>query len=236
MKSDSNWTAGLRTVAPRWAKALIRRALTRTQLSQAPRHENAFATHLPVLTGLGLTLPIQTVLELGAGTLSTLHFLDKRIFPRVASVVSYENDFQWYQTVRDKVSDPRLDLRFIPHEMYKVIDNLSLSEFSLIFVDDSKSLEQRTQTIRQLAGHQKYIKGIVAIHDFEQQAYRDAASPFPYVKRFRAFNPEVGLVWSQTDLNPSIFQAIDKVIRHNSRKTSPDDIDAWIQVFQEHLR
>jgi predicted O-methyltransferase YrrM len=235
MMSDMNKASTLRTVSLRRMQKAVRRILIQTCFKPAPRHENAFATHLPILTGLGLMMPISTVLEFGAGALSTLHFLDKRVFSQVKSVVSYENDFEWYQIVRSKTSDPRLDLKFIPNEMYTVIDQIALSEFDLIFVDDSKSLQQRSQTILRLAEHQKHVRGIVVIHDFEQQAYRAAAAAFPYVKRFTAFNPEVGLVWSKRSLKTSFFQTIDKTTRRNAHRVPPDDVDAWVELFREQL-
>jgi predicted O-methyltransferase YrrM len=199
---------------------------------RAERHSNAFATHVPVLTALGQTIPIHRVLEFGSGTISTLLFLNPVVFPYVESVVSYENDKDWCRLVRSQTADPRLDLQFVPNYMHTVVTSIDLGDFDLIFVDDSKSLEQRSQTIIQLALRKDEINGLVVVHDFEHLSYRRAASPFVYRKRFRAFNPEVGLLWTRNDLDLRVFKQIDQLIKTNAPHIPPDNVDEWTKAVE----
>jgi len=61
------------------------------------------------------------------------------------------------------------------------------------------------------------------IHDFEVQEYRDAASAFKHRHRFRAYNPETGLVSnSAVDV-----RALHRSLKQNAKSIEPDDLKAW---------
>lgn len=230
---NSLFTSTVKSKIPYKIRRLLRQAIEYPEtIGRVVRHNNAFATHIPVLTALGHIIPIRRVLEFGSGTISTLLFLNPSVFPYVESLVSYENDNDWYQMVRSQTADPRLDLYFVQGHMHTIIESLDLSNFDLIFVDDSKSAEQRSQTITQLALRKDEITGLVVVHDFEQLAYRRAASPFVYRKRIRAFNPEVGLLWTRNDLDPRVFKQIDRLVKTNAPHIPPDNIDEWTKVVE----
>src|SRR5437867_4249495 len=66
----------------------------------APRHAKPYATHVPALIGLAYIIPVRTVVEFGAGLVSTPAFLDPVSFPLVRRLTSYETDGEWYDTIR----------------------------------------------------------------------------------------------------------------------------------------
>lgn len=215
-------------------RSLMSTALRRfRQANTSPRHTNPYATHIPVLVALSRIVPVKTVLELGSGTVSTFCFLDRTVFHHLQTIVSYENDFDWYQLVSARAQDSRLDLKFTPDAMCTVAQTISLSDFDLIFVDDSKSLVERSQTIRELALRRSEIRGLVVIHDFEQQAYQVAASSFAYRKRFKAFNPETGLVWNHRCIDPNLIHQVARIIHKNANHIDPTDVAAWLTVFKK---
>lgn len=193
----------------------------------APRARNDYATHIPILIGLARLREIRSILEFGCGNYSTLTFLNRSAFPHLERLHSIENDDSWATTMQEAAQDDqRWALDLVNGEVAESVANLHLEDFDLILIDDSKTSAQRAATIRAIAAKQPQHPWIV-IHDFEVQEYRDAASVFKNRHRFRAYNPETGVVGNQR----SQWKAIDRVIRSKSKVFEPDAIEKWMEVF-----
>jgi len=130
-----NW---IRTAAP----GLIR---------PVARSTNDYATHLPVLIGLGSRRRIKSVLELGCGHYSTRTFLNRKTFADLTVLDSYETDDSWATALKDVTNDARANIHVVPAPMADVIQSVDLRAYDLIFVDDSTSEQDRVATIRALS-------------------------------------------------------------------------------------
>lgn len=140
-----------------------------------------YASHLPILTGIGKSFPIRRVLEYGSGVYSTPLFLNRDVFPDLRELVSIEVDACWRDTVQQKVGEnPRLILSStdIPYP--------SASDFDLIFID-SATYEGKIETIRKVA---QSFKGIVVVHDSDVEAYMREIESFPWKQNFTKYVPE----------------------------------------------
>lgn len=193
----------------------------------APRARNDYATHIPILIGLARLREIRNVLEFGCGRYSTLTFLNASAFPQLERLQSIENDDSWGATVQEAAQhDPRWTLRSVNGEIADSVTELDLESFDLILIDDSKTSAQRAATIRAIAAKQPQRPWIV-IHDFEVEEYRHAASDFEHRHRFRAYNPETGVVANRA----AEWKTIERVIKVNAKLFEPDAIEKWTRVF-----
>jgi hypothetical protein len=123
------------------------RLLYNAAIRLQPRHETPYATHMPILVGLGLLCRPRKVIEFGSGEFSTALFLDRSVFPTVEEVVSFENDAVWFSQVSSRlVGDARLHMQSISGEMASVISTSTLSG-DLIFIDDESSDVLRSHTV-----------------------------------------------------------------------------------------
>ena len=190
-----------------------------------PRAHNDYATHIPILIGLARLRDIRYVLEFGCGHYSTLTFLNRAAFPHLERLHSIENDDAWAATIQVAAkSDRRWTLQLVNGEISESIPDLE--SFDLILIDDSKTSAQRAATIRAIARRQPQHPWIV-IHDFEVGEYRDAASGFKHRHRFRAYNPETGVVANQMN----DWKTIDRIIKSKAKLLEPDAIAEWVQNF-----
>ena len=203
----------------------------RTQLRKylsKPRALKDYATHIPILLGLSGIREIRNVLEFGCGYYSTLTFLNTSAFPHLERLHSIENDDSWAQTIQETAKDDRRwRLQLVNGEISDAVADLDLESFDLILIDDSASFEQRVATIGAIARKQPEHPWIV-IHDFEVEEYRHAASAFKHRHRFRAYNPETGVVGNGVDE----LNAIDRVIRSKAKLLEPDAVEGWIDSFR----
>jgi hypothetical protein len=192
----------------------------------APRARNDYATHVPILIGLARLREIRSVLEFGCGYYSTLTFLNRAAFPHLEQLHSVENDASWSETLSEVAKrDERWSLHLVDGEIADSVRSLDLEAFDLILIDDSKTSAQRAATIRSVAAQQPR-RPWIAIHDFEVDEYRQAASGFRQRHRFRAYNPETGLV-SNNAVNT---RPLDQLLKERSKTLEPDDIPAWIKA------
>ena len=201
----------------------------RTQLRKifsAPRALNDYATHIPILIGLARAREIRSVLEFGCGQYSTFTFLDRAAFPHLKRLHSIENDDSWAQTIQASANDQRWTLQPVEGEISASVADLDLESFDLVLIDDSKTSAQRVETIRAIAAKQPQQPWIV-IHDFEFDEYRRAASGFKHRHRFRAYNPETGVVGNQMNE----WHIIDRLIKSKAKLLEPDAIAQWIDSF-----
>jgi hypothetical protein len=192
-----------------------------------PRALNDYATHVPILIGLARLREIRRVLEFGCGHYSTLTFLNASAFPHLERLQSVENDDTWAATIQEAAKgDPRWTLQLVNDEIAGSVADLDLESFDLILIDDSKTSAQRAATIRAVARKQPQHP-LITIHDFEVEEYRRAASAFKHRHRFRAYNPETGVVANRV----ADWKAIDRVIKSKAKVFEPDAIEKWTAVF-----
>jgi predicted O-methyltransferase YrrM len=201
------------------------------------RHRNDYATHVPVLVGIGAAMRIERILEFGSGVYSTLTFLNRVAFPRVSQLDSVESDPEWMSRVLlSAKGDPRLRMRLVPEPMESTLTETRLESYDLILVDSSTDAARRASLIRELARRHDF-GALVAIHDFEISLYRAATKSFRNVIEYTAYNPCTGILW-HTDAGSTtgILKRLSKLISRNSRRLQPDDVQAWSRVFREdHL-
>ena len=187
----------------------------RTQLRKyfsAPRAINDYATHIPILIGLARIRQIRSVLEFGCGRYSTLTFLNRTAFPHLERLHSIENDDSWAATIQQIAQeDRRWSLQLVEGEISETVSNLDLESFDLILIDDSKTSAQRAATIRAVGLKQPERPWIV-VHDFEVEEYRRAASGFRHRHRFRAYNPETGVVANQA----VDWKSLKRIVKSNA--------------------
>jgi hypothetical protein len=197
-----------------------------------PRALNDYATHIPILIGLARLREVRSVLEFGCGRYSTLTFLNALAFPHLERLHSIENDDSWAQTIQEAAgNDPRWRLQLVEGEIAESVADLDLESFDLILIDDSKTSEQRAATIRAIAAREPKHPWIV-IHDFEFGEYRRAASAFQHRHRFRAYNPETGVVTNQMNE----WRIIDRVIKSKAKLLEPDAVVQWIDSFRQDVQ
>jgi len=194
------------------------------------RSANDYATHLPVLIGLGKRMRINSVLELGCGHYSTRTFLNTKTFADLKVLDSYETDDNWATALKDVTTDARANIHVVPAPMADVIDHIDLHAYDLIFVDDSTSEQDRVATIRALA-RRKPPDSLIVIHDFEVQSYSDAGRAFRHRYAIKCFNPETGVIWQNDAGLRDVLREIDSVIKRHAGYFQPDDLDSWLHAF-----
>jgi predicted O-methyltransferase YrrM len=197
-----------------------------------PRARNDYATHIPVLIGLARLRAITSVLEFGAGHYSTKTFLNRRAFPNLKVLDSYETDQNWRHEMSHLTDDDsRASLHFVDGSMATALETIDLENYDLIFVDDSESASERVKTIKGLCARRPQ-SSLVVIHDYEVPEYIKGAQVFRYRFSFRAFNPETGVVWESGSRIRETLKQIDRVIKRHAQQLEPDDVDGWLKAFE----
>jgi hypothetical protein len=208
------------------------RKVTRGRLP--PRNAFDYATHIPILVGLGCSLEIAKILEFGAGFYSTLAFLNRAAFPDVTSVLTIESDSDWISRVYAAANDdPRLTIRHVPEPIENILPELDLAEYDLVLVDSSTEAARRSALIRKLAD-QATGTCLVVIHDFEIDLYKQAAKGFSNRVDYSAFNPCTGILWhANRDGDKKMLKGIRGTIGSYAQVLKPDDIESWVTVFRK---
>jgi hypothetical protein len=185
-----------------------------------------------VLIGLARLHAITSVLEFGAGHYSTRIFLNRKAFPDLKKLDSYETDQNWRHAMSDVTNaDSRASLHFVDGSMASALGSIDLETYDLIFVDDSESSTERVKTIRALCARRPQ-SSLVVIHDYEVPEYIKGAQDFRYRFSFRAFNPETGVVWERGSRIRETLKQIDRVIKLHAQELEPDDVDGWLKAFE----
>ena len=197
------------------------------------RHQNDYATHIPILVGVASAIRIERILEFGSGMYSTLTFLNRLAFPDVLHVDSVESDPEWMSKISDAAKgDSRLRMRLVQEPIESVLREIQLDSYDFILVDSSTDAGRRASLIHELAARQDF-RALVAVHDFEIGLYRAAANGFRNVVEYAAYNPCTGILW-QTGPGPgTALKQLSKIIYRYSKKFQPDDVQAWAAAFRE---
>jgi len=198
------------------------------------RSDEPFATHVPVLVAISHSLGARRVLELGCGPYSTGLFLDRRCFPQLETLVSIENDGEWYRTISAKFAeDGRLRLVLVDGAVAAQIQTLDVSGFDLIFIDDSKTGAERVGSIEAVLTRISRETAVV-IHDFEFAGYREAVArrmPVTHVLvDIDGITPGCGLIVSMRSPLHAAAMRIQRQLRREGTRTAPSDIDSWLRV------
>lgn len=218
----------------------LRRKLSKFVLKKlnwklAKRHSNPYATHLPILVGIGHLFTIKNIIEFGCGENSTLIFLNKTIYPQLEAILSLENDPVWLEKIRLKANaDSRISMKLVRGEMHIVVTDHQVDSYDLIFIDDSLSIAQRSQTIKAIA-LQAPSRSMVIIHDYEQRAYQEAARTFKNRFNFTAFNPNTGIVWNDQKIDKKRLVALNRLLKSNALQVQPDNIAFWKSIIHSKL-
>ncbi len=198
-------------------------------------NEDRFATALPVLVGLSRLIPVKKVLEFGSGLNSTPLFLNKTVFPDLIKLTSYENDLGWYNNVKNRIGDDtRIDLHCIDDNMSSIVSDIKLSEYDLIFIDDSMDSTLRAETIKNVISNND-SQNIIVIHDYEIKKYRQASKGISNRFDFNALFPNTGLVWDKRIIDKLRLKKINNLIYKNAKMIKATDVDLWGQKFENEF-
>ena len=198
-----------------------------------PRSEEPYATHVPVLVGVAAAVQPKRLVEFGAGSFSTLSFLDKAAYPSLERVCSYENDAEWYEEVRRKLpEDSRIDLQYFDGDMYRAVPRADVSSADMIFIDDSPAPtpEVRAMTVKavsKLCGE----RPVVVLHDYDILKLRVTAREFENFVVFDAFNPQSVVMWNGHPERRAMLEEVNRTIRENAGSVGLTDTRRWIEVF-----
>lgn len=184
------------------------------------RHENAYATHMPILIGLGVTFNITSVLEYGSGQYSTKLFLDQRVFPNLKSLVTVEPFPEW-QTKATAAYGP--DPRF-----HMTAGAVPLVHYDLVFID----CEPESDKIDLISSYGKgSLNSLFVIHDSEHGPYRSALSNFSYWRDFDSYNPHTAVATIGMGI-PRFLGHINTVVCTHANYLQPDDVEGWLRAYK----
>jgi hypothetical protein len=216
-------------------KRPVGRALRLLGIKRRVRTYNAFATHLPILVGLGCVFRIENVLELGCGRHSTLTFLNRSAFPHLKKLDSFETDSTWKDKVRELVQgDQRVRINHVTGQMSAAVKEIDFENYELVFIDDSLTYEERARTIALVASRCAQ-KNLVLIHDYESPLYQQASAAFGNRYAFTALTPHTGLAWNAFPVDVQRLQSLSRLLERHARRISPEDLGNWIAVIQREF-
>lgn len=171
------------------------------------------------------------VLELGGGRFSTPLFLNSSVFPSVERVLTIENDLDWAREIEGLVGNrPTHELCVVNGAIASEIARFGVEEFDLIFVDDSRTISERVNTLKESA---RFVSAgaVVVVHDFEAPAYQLAAAGFRNRLLVTGFYPATGILWNDAPLNACQLEMLCTIVRLSAAWTRPDDVSTWCERF-----
>lgn len=158
-------------------------------------------SHVPVLVALGCERQpaIRRVLELGAGVFSREAIMSLAVFPFLERYDILENGEEWYyHNVRHEMEVSQTTrscatLHYAQIPMVEFVQRFDLEAYDLIFIDDSVTVDARVATIEYVTSVAR--SPILAIHDFEDGAYRYAVRGSRRVSVFDHAEPHTAVLW-----------------------------------------
>jgi hypothetical protein len=221
----------------RYAGKLRRQAvkLYDRSINLAPRSEEPYATHVPVLVGIAAAFKPNVLVEFGSGMFSTLSFLDRIAFPSLKAVRSYENNQQWFDQMRQRLpSNAGVDLEFVEGQMYRAVDRATTSAAAMIFIDDSVSAEERAHTVQEVA-RRCGPEPLVVMHDHDLLKLRLATHKFEHRIAFETYNPQTSVMWHGHPERRPVVEEVVRIIRQNATNILLSDVRAWTEVFSREF-
>jgi hypothetical protein len=202
----------LSTAIYRLRRHVVRR--TRALWRSVVRHDR-FATHLPVLIGIGCLRELRTVLELGSGWHSTRAFLDRQAFPDLRRLLSLEDDPRWAIRVRRRTGGDDRHTLVVARPLLSAFTELDFSSFDLVLVDDGQSAAARCATLRHLSAR---TPRVLVVHDFENPAYAAVVQgAFRDVFVFDALDPATGVLSNGGELDSGELARLNAAIASRPR-------------------
>jgi hypothetical protein len=144
-----------------------------------------WGSHKPALRALARFMPIRSVIEFGAGLHSTGHFLNRKHFPLLESLVSFEHVADWAAQVR--TDDPRHRIIVTPTEEFEARSTGMRADF--VFLDSAGGRYA-------LMPHCLTLAPIFAIHDCREGEL--STMGFKYV---RGFNSKIQTVFASNTID-----------------------------------
>ena len=198
-----------------------------------PRCDLPYATHLPVLAlAMAVWRPVRIV-EFGTGGFSTHAFLDRGVFPWVESLVSYEDNREWFDITAGTLgAEPRFSVRYFEGPIKLAATRENLADADLIFLDDSALGAERAQTIRAVAAVCG-ARPLVVIHDYEVMPIRAAARAFEHRVGVKAWNPQCCLAWNGDPSRLKRVQALVRLLERECGGGAVTDLRHWAGLAGE---
>jgi hypothetical protein len=190
---------------------------------------DVYATHIPVLIAMPRLRAIQRVVEFGCGPFSTLAFLNRRVYPQLVELISFETDRLWADRIRARVNDPRLQMHVVDRPMSETARGVNLDSSDLVFVDDSTSVEDRAATIRAVLDR-PLTQPWVVLHDMENAAYRAAVPDHLNRAAFEAYTPHTWVVWQDANAGADGLPVVAQLIARYASRRRPDQIESWLAL------
>ena len=196
------------------------------------RSPNPYATHVPYLVGVVAITGPRRVLELGSGIFSTLTLMDSTVCPSIESLDSFEDDLEWFQSMGERLGgDRRANLQLVQTPLASAVESMDLDRYDLILVDNSRTCEERTRTLRSVFSRWKCLN-VVMVHDFEIADYRRAAScPLKRIT-FKAYSPCTGVLWREGRIPRGPLRDLQKLVAAHSRTLDVADASSWRRLFE----
>jgi len=212
------------------AKAIAKQLYSRSQ-GMAPRSEEPFATHIPVLIGVAARSQPRRLVEFGSGNFSTLTFLNEKVFPSVLRVEAYENDACWMREMESKLSgNSRIKYHFFEGRMRNAVSEAGVAAADLIFIDDSANGWERAHTVTEVARACRE-RPMTIVHDYDIPALRLACRKFEHRFPFTAFTPQCCAVWNGNPGRREFLEDVARRIAEHASSLPVTDAQGWAKAF-----
>ncbi len=210
----------------------IVRCLYDRSIGLVRRDPAPYASHLPILVGVSTLVRPSKVVEFGSGECSTVGFTDRKAFPHLKALRSFENDREWHaRVVRLIASDSRAEIEFVSGAMADAATPRNLEEANLIFVDDS-DVEGRVATIEAIARLRPRTVPVI-VHDYELWRLRRTRGLFEHSFCFALWNPQTAVLWNGRPDWPKGLGALTRLLRQNLSFTPVHDIAKWGHILAQ---
>lgn len=178
---------------------------------EIPNPQDGYGSHRPVLAAVARKMEIRSVLEFGAGRYSTPFFLDRKVFPHLERMVSFENNQQWAADVRHNCKDDRLTVQHCELSDMPV----SGGPADLVFIDCDVSAGDRHDYSARVKLIERYqtdqTAKVVVVHDANFASINPAvmSSTYPFKAIYRpASGPHTALLSTQVDVRKLLESAL----------------------------
>lgn len=193
---------------------------------------DGFASHIPILIGLTNVLKPKTILELGPGLYSTKLFLNESSLPNLIKFVCLESDYEWLEKVKPLFNQStNHQLLYTSGKVSSYVKKID-DFFDLVFIDDSYTLDDRAESIKNISESASLNKALIVIHDYEETKYQIASEKFSNRYIFRCFYPRIGVVWNGNIMKISDLRTIENKIYSKKWKYSVTDIEKWTNYLK----
>jgi hypothetical protein len=139
-------------------------------------------SHIPVLRVVSKFLNVKSIIELGSGIYSLRTFLDKKYFPLLERIYSYETDKTWMNYIKSTFNDCRLKITLI--NQCSDVNRIHMpKKADIVFLDGTS--DQRNAVIEK----RKNLSDVFILHDCDIPLHKEKLREFRY--QF-VYSPPVG--------------------------------------------